>query len=70
MTNVLRTVRTKTEAYHIELPCEESGCSGMMESCEGGVLMSNPPQYPHKCTKCGKVRYITGITYPYIEHSR
>lgn len=70
MSESLRTVRTKTEAYRVELPCEEEGCDGMIESCAGVVLMSNPPQNPHKCNKCGKERYITGVTYPYIEYTR
>ena len=63
MAEVLKTISTRIEAYRIELPCEEEGCDGMIESC--GTL-AKPPQYPHKCTKCGKERNIFGITYPYV----
>ena len=67
-TEVLKTIRTEVKAYRIELPCEKEGCDGALVSCSGMTLTSNPPQYPHKCTKCGKEKHILGITYPYIEH--
>ena len=31
----------------------------------GVVLTSNPPQYPHKCTKCG-YEQIYQVRYPYV----
>lgn len=68
MAETLRTIRTEVKVYRIERPCEIEGCDGMVESCAGTVLMSSPPQYPHKCTKCGTEQHILGITYPYIEH--
>ena len=69
MDEVFKTIRTEVKAYRIELPCEEEGCDGMIEAYAGAVLLSNPPQYPHKCTKCGKEKHVLGITYPYIEHT-
>ncbi len=65
---VFKTIRTEVKAYRIERPCEEEGCDGMIESCDGVVLLSYPAQYPHRCTKCGAVHHISGVTYPYIEH--
>ncbi len=65
---VLKLVRTEVKAIRVELPCEEDGCSGKLETCEGMVLTSYPALYPHRCTKCGVERHISGITYPYIEY--
>jgi len=31
----------------------------------GIVLISNPPQYPHKCNKCNHTQTY-GVQYPYI----
>jgi len=31
----------------------------------GVTLMSNPPQYPHKCTKC-QYEQTYSMRYPYI----
>ena len=68
MDEVFKTIRTKVTAYRIELPCEKEGCDGALVSCSGMTLTSNPPQYPHRCNKCGAEKHILGITYPYIEH--
>ncbi len=59
--------RTEVKTVKVELICESCN-KGTMESCDGSVLMSNPPQYPHRCTECGAERHITGITYPYMEY--
>ena len=34
----------------------------------GIVLMSNPPQYPHKCTSCNYEQTYS-VQYPYYIHS-
>ena len=47
------------------LLCPE--CNSQMKAT-GTVLTSFPPQYPHKCTKCGyEIRYGIHEKYPYIE---
>ncbi len=68
--DILKTIRTKTEAYRIELPCEEEDCDGMVESTGSMALTSFPEQYLHKCTKCSAGRFVSGITYPHVEWSR
>lgn len=30
----------------------------------GEVLLSSPPQFPHKCDKCGVVRVVRDSPYP------
>ena len=59
--------KTEVKTYKVELACENCG-EGTMESCDGAVLTSNPPQYPHACTNCDAEIHVTGTTYPYMEH--
>ena len=62
--------RTPVSPVWVELMCTVEGCDGKIESCAGIVLTSYPAQYPHKCSKCGKSRYISGATYPYIDYDQ
>lgn len=55
-----REVRT----YKVELICDE--CGVPMEFT-GMMLTSYPPQYPHKCPKCGKHETVFEC-YPKIEY--
>ncbi len=59
--------RSEVKTVKVELVCERCK-EGTMESCEGVTLTSNPPQYPHRCTKCSYADVVTGITYPYMEY--
>lgn len=59
--------RTEVKAYRVDLTCESCG-EGTMERCDGGMLMSDPPQYPHRCTECGAETHVTGTKYPYMEY--
>ena len=43
-------------------------CGGEIVRTDGGVRMSNPPQYPHECNKCGEHQYIRGESYPRIRY--
>lgn len=57
--------RIEVKVIKVTLECEK--CGGEMKST-GQALMSNPPQYPHECKKCGNTRNIRGKQYPYIEY--
>lgn len=39
------------------------GCGGEFNPT-GISLMSNPPQYPHVCNKCGKEETSRGFKFP------
>lgn len=43
-------------------------CKGRMMFAGGGVLMTYPAQYPHKCDKCGHDEYYSGTMYPYTKY--
>lgn len=58
-------VEKQVLAIQVDRQCES--CDGIMQGCEGVVLMSCPPQYPHKCFKCGQVSHYTK-QYPYIKY--
>jgi uncharacterized protein (DUF983 family) len=36
--------------------------------CQVGKLLSQPPQYPHKCTECDFTETFIDKTYPYITY--
>ncbi len=55
---------TEVVTYYVELPCKEKNCSGKMEAKSGNYLLSFPPQFPHVCTVCGKVKYIKDKQFP------
>lgn len=50
----------------MHLHCDK--CGTEMEF-EEKVLMSDPPQFPHVCPKCGE-RQIMNAQYPHIEYER
>lgn len=58
----LKEVKTYRVDYVCDV-CEE----GRMKRDGGIVLMSEPPQYPHVCDKCG-ARQLFENSYPYITY--
>lgn len=52
----------------VELHLHCDNCCTEMEF-DGNVLMSDPPQFPHTCPKCGK-KQIMDAQYPHIEYER
>lgn len=55
-------VESKPEkVYYVERRCE---CGGMYRP-SGRVLLSNPPKYPHHCTRCDR-KVIFDRKYPCI----
>jgi len=53
---------TKCEVVTVELECDE--CGGTLVFT-GTALLSNPPQFPHKCDTCGVVRNVRDRPYPH-----
>jgi predicted RNA-binding Zn-ribbon protein involved in translation (DUF1610 family) len=45
-----RTYQVRTVG--VEYVCDQCG-AGTMQLRGNTMLMSNPPQYPHQCDKCG-----------------
>lgn len=62
----MREIETEVKTYRIRLMCDE--CDGGEMKPTGICLTSIPPQYPHKCDKCGHEETVRGKTYPTIEH--
>ena len=62
----MKEKRTKARTYIVRLMCEK--CDGGEMKPTGICLTSSPPQYPHRCDKCGHEETVRGKTYPCIEH--
>jgi len=59
--------RTRVSTSMVRLICEK--CEGGEMKPTGICLTSNPPQYPHRCDKCGHEETVRGgRTYPRIKH--
>jgi transposase-like protein len=55
----------KVETSQVDERCPVCGQGWMRPT--GITLMSNPPQYPHKCTSCAYEQTYS-VRYPYIVH--
>lgn len=55
------------KTYEVRLLCEEGGCDGEMKWTEV-ALMSNPPQYPHVCSKCRAKQTLVNRRYPFTAY--
>jgi uncharacterized Zn finger protein len=53
---------TECKVVTVELECDE--CGGTLVFT-GTALLSSPPQFPHKCDKCGVVRNVLDRPYPH-----
>jgi len=60
--------RVPVDVYKEKKRCPECD-TGYLQQTSGGVLTSDPPQYPHKCTECGYHMHIRAKTYPRIIYS-
>jgi predicted RNA-binding Zn-ribbon protein involved in translation (DUF1610 family) len=66
MDSVNLTIKTPMQVVRVELVCPKCG-EGKMASTNGPAILSSPPQYPHKCDKCGHEDHVRGYLYPSIE---
>ncbi len=59
----MKTIRTEIMTFMNESFCE---CGGIYKF-SGMILTSIPPQYPHKCDRCGNIENLAE-SYPQIQH--
>lgn len=59
--------RVEVKMYQVTYTCGACGVGKMKPT--GISLMSNPPQYPHKCNKCGYENTFRS-TYPKIVYEQ
>lgn len=52
----------ESKVFQVLMICDKCGKGEMRQT--GTVLMSNPPQYPHKCVVCGNTENLLH-RYPY-----
>ena len=62
----LEEVREVLRPVRVNLRCPKCN-DGFMHRSNDGVLLSNPPKYEHKCSKCGTVLHLTEV-YPKLEY--
>ena len=59
---------TEVSTYRVRMMCDK--CEGGEMVSTGASLMSNPPQYIHRCNGCGyETSYLGGKNYPYIKYA-
>lgn len=58
-------VAKEVKTLLVKLICEK--CSSEM-AWTGIASASDPPQYPHKCPKCGYKETAMGQNYPFIRY--
>lgn len=56
-------VMAEVKVMAVHMKCDECG-EGLMESVDNLAYAGNPPQYRHKCNKCGHEAYYPQ-RYPY-----
>ena len=59
-------METTKEVKTIQVDYECPKCEVGKLRPTGQKLLSNPPQYPHKCTECDFTETFRDKTYPYI----
>jgi hypothetical protein len=60
--------RTEVRPVEIDYVCDACGVGHMRST--GISLMSSPPQYPHKCDKCGAEQTFTNARYPRVMYEK
>ena len=57
-----------TKTTYVEYQCDKCKIGNMVRS--GNImLMTDPPQYPHKCDNCGNMEN-SNISYPYTKSTK
>ena len=62
----MRFVRRPVRTYMVRLRCAK--CDEGEMSATGYSQSTYPARYGHRCNKCGAEEFISGATYPHIEH--
>lgn len=60
------TKRVPINYFLVSAYCGNEYCHGNL-IFGGMALMSDPPQYPHRCEYCGKTQNLNDV-YPRTEH--
>lgn len=55
-------IEQEVKTFRVHYICDECGKGEMLPT--GVMLASNPPQYPHECTKCDATTRFTDKKYP------
>jgi len=64
MGEISQEVRT----FEVHYICDECGKGEMKAS--GACLMSNPPQFPHRCQECGAEKTMFNKAYPFTTYEK
>lgn len=56
--------RTPVQILQCEYICDRCG-SGRMERVGAQTFLTDPPQYPYKCSECGYLK-CSSKRYPYL----
>ena len=59
-------IRRRVHTYAVDMLCPKCG-EGIMRPEGRVVLLTSPPQYPHKCDKCGHIQSFFEC-YPRVEY--
>ena len=51
------------EAVIVRFDCDEHGCDGELVRHGSITKLSDPPQIPHRCSKCGAIQDLADV-YP------
>lgn len=54
--------KTELKTFRVDRECDVEDCDGVLIAGVK-ILLTNPPQYPHTCSKCGCQRAFI-IPYP------
>lgn len=58
-------IKTEVKTYMVNKQCD---CGGIFKYDSSGFKLAvYPPQYLHKCNKCGTIEHFNHI-YPILEH--
>lgn len=56
----------------VDYICDEENCGGCVvkDSSKPMLVMSDPPEIPHRCMNCGKEYMFANIVYPTVKYKR
>ena len=59
-------VENEVKVFEVNYICDKCGIGKMKPT--GEAQLSDPPQYPHKCTHCGHTESYFNNMYPIIRY--
>jgi ssDNA-binding Zn-finger/Zn-ribbon topoisomerase 1 len=67
MENIIKEARRKVQPIMVNGICPACGEGLLVIDPTGQQMLTNPPQIPHKCEKCGAPFHVVGKSYPFLE---